>query len=684
MLPSNVFNRDLSWLSFNGRVLEEAANEKAPLLERVKFLGIFSSNLDEFYRVRIPVIKALQKIGEKKKNEIDQDEQLYLLQQATQVIRGQQERFGTILVSQLIPQLKENNISLIYNEPAPPVLAERISEYFLATVLAYLHPVVIDHKTSFFPENNKLYFIVQLNDGSAREKLAILNIPSDDLPRFLTIKNEDTSFVCFIDDVIRFNLDKLFKDLFVVNCFSFKITRDAELDLKDEYADDLAVQLESQLKKRDLGYATRFLFESGTPLRIVEMIRMQFNLQNATAVEGGRYHNLKDLAGFPVDKAELSYDKWPAAKLPGAGIVRPISSAIMEQDMVVHTPYNSYDLILRFFNEAANDPDVVEISVSLYRVASDSKIVHALISAAKNGKQVRVVVELKARFDEANNLKWAKKMKEAGVRIIYSIAALKIHAKIALVKTKKDNRFIYTGLLATGNFNEGTAKFYTDHILLTADHRLLREVELLFAFLAKREKPAGGDQVKFEHLLVAPFNLQRRFLDLIDHEISLAKQGLPAQVTIKVNNLEESVLINKLYEASQAGVKIELIVRSICCLIPGEAGLSENITITRLVDRYLEHGRIFIFNNSGDKKVFLGSADWMNRNVYNRIEVCFPIYDTAIKQEVVTLMNYFLGDDVQAVQIDPELKNIKKKAGRKPLRAQQAIYQMVSNKIADQ
>jgi polyphosphate kinase len=346
--------------------------------------------------------------------------------------------------------------------------------------------------------------------------------------------------------------------------------------------------------------------------------------------------------------------------------------------LLVNTPYQSYHTILRFFNEAANNPDVEEINVTLYRVASDSKIVNALMSAAKNGKKVKVVVELKARFDEANNLKWAKKMKNAGVQIIYSVTALKVHAKVALVKTRNGDRIFYSGLLATGNFNEGTARFYTDHILLTTNPDILREVELLFIFLAKREKPSPKTQIDFKLLLVAGFNLQTDFLSLIDREIKLAKQGQSASIIIKMNNLEERVMIDKLYEASQAGVNIQLIIRGICCLVPGVAGLSENISIKRIVDRYLEHGRVFIFNNNGDPEIFMGSADWMNRNIYHRIEVCFPVYDTAIKQQITALINLQLSDNVQAVAIDQHLNQIKPQITGEAVQSQKAIYQYLN------
>lgn len=680
MEPHRYFNRDLSWLGFNQRVMEEAANEQVPLLERIKFLSIFSSNLDEFYRVRMPVLRALKKIGEKEDTDIDGDIQADILHQAINTINAQQVRFGEILTRQLLPAFKAQNIHLLYNEAYPDSIKSKTTGYFLAEVLAFLQPVFLDDKTSFFPENNKLYFIIQLKNKDGQEQIALLNIPSDELPRFFSVKTNGVNFITFLDDIVRNNLEKVFPNATIEGCYTFKVTRDAELDLKDDYSGNLSDQIEKQLSKRDFGLATRFLHQSGIPLRVLQFVKQQLNLLNATNVEGGAYHNLKDFFSLPVNAPGMSFEAWPAINSNEIKADETLIDQIAGRDFIVHAPYENYNTILRFFNEAAINPDVKEIYVTLYRVASNSRIVHALISAAKNGKKVQVMVELKARFDEANNLKWARIMKDAGVTITYSVTALKVHAKVGLVKMEKDGRMIYSGLMATGNFNESTAKFYTDHILFTSNTELLSEVELLFMFLAKREKPSKSTPINFKHLLVAQFNLQTKFIELIDREIDFAKQGLPAAITLKMNNLEEQVLISKLYEASQAGVKISLIIRSICCLIPGVKGMSENITIKRIVDRYLEHGRIFIFNNNGNKEVFMGSADWMNRNIYHRIEVCFPVYDEAIKQTMINILDLQVNDNVQAVMLNQQLQNIHIDAGAPLIRSQEAIYNLLAGK----
>lgn len=676
MIATSHFNRDLSWLKFNERILMEAERITVPLLERVKFLSIFSSNLDEFYRVRMPVLLALEKLSNRDDNDIKIEEDL--LNSANDLITNQQQRFGMVLKGDIIPGLKKNQISLIYGEPIADEIKKPLTQYFLSQVMAFLQPVYINESTDFFPSNNELYFIVYLRNGT-ESKAVILNIPSNELPRFYRVDVQDNTYVVILDDIVRFHLDRVFPNDEILGCYSFKVTRDAEIDLKDEYSGSLSEQLEKQLLKRDLGLATRFLHQPGIPVHIVTLLKKIFNLKKANMVEGGQYHNLKDLMAFPVKSDQLSNKPWP--KICHTDLIEgTLTEAIYKNDIIIHTPYQSYDSILRFFNEAAIDETVREIYVTLYRVASDSKIVNALISAAKNGKKVTVLVELKARFDEANNIKWAKKMKAAGVDIIYSVTALKVHAKVALVKRKVNGRMHYAGLFATGNFNESTAAFYTDHILMTANKEMLREVELLFIFLAKRVKPTSSDLIHFEHLLVAQFNLQPAFLSLIDREIEHARQGKPAAITIKMNNLEEKVLIDKLYEASNAGVKIDMIVRSICRLIPGVKGMSEQIKVTRIVDRFLEHGRIFVFHNLGKEDVYLGSADWMNRNIYRRIEVCFPIYDPKIKQEILDIINIQKQDNVQAVIMNEEMNNVPVQQREIPVSSQYNIHQYLKNK----
>ncbi len=669
MTPQLFTHKDISWLHFNHRVLEEAANDKVPLLERIKFLSIFSSNLDEFYRVKVPPMLALLKINK-------QDGGIF--EEINTIVMASQKRFGAILDGMIIPQLKKLNIFFLNTEPIPDKLSSRVRELFFTEIAGLLHPVLCKQADHFFAENNHLYILVVLQNNEGKEELGIVNIPTTVLPRFFTIVDGDERYIVFLDDIMRFNLHVIFPYHQIQSAFNIKITRDAELNLADEYNDDIAIKIEKQLHKRDFGLATRFLFQPGIPDKCWPEIMTKFNLHKSSLVAGGVHHGLKDLAGFPVKDDTLSYPVWNPMPIQ---LSQPILfSEMAVQDMMVHTPYHHYNTVLRFFNEAAIDPTVEEIFTTLYRVASDSRIAHALISAARNGKKVSVIVELKARFDEANNLRWSKRMKEAGVKIIYSSQNIKVHAKIALV-IRNHTSHPYLGLLATGNLNEGTAKYYTDHILLTSNVPILVELKMLFDFLVKKQKPDLADYLNFKHLLVAQFNLHKKFLSLIQREITHANNGKPSGITIKLNNLEEEKLISKLYKASGAGVPVKLIVRGICCLKPQVPGLSENIQVKRIVDRYLEHGRVFIFENDGKPEVYMGSSDWMVRNIYRRIEVCFPILQANLKKELMDILEIQWNDNTQAVWLDAAGENQPVDKIGKSVRSQEAIYRYVGGNL---
>ena len=666
------FNRDISWLSFNERVLMEAINEKVPLFERIKFLSIYSSNLDEFYRVRMPWLQKR-----------DYGDGVNIYGQASEIINRQQEKFGKTFGHSIIPELENYGFHFCYKENIPNEIIPFITSYFYSQVAGFLHPVLLTDSTIFFPENNRLYLVVIVEKDSV-EQTFMVNIPSNHLSRFVKAAFGEKTFIVFLEDIIRHNLPVLFPDADKISSFNIKVTRDAELDVTDETGDDLPEKFEKELKKRDFGFATRLLYEPGISHQHLHNIINALSLKKASLVEGGRYHNLKDLISLPVNSPGLSYPEWPAIQyLNGFDGTTTLFQAISNRDLMVHAPYQTYNTILRFFNEAAIDNNVDEIYTTLYRVASDSKIVHALISAARVGKKVTVLVELKARFDEENNINWAKRMKLAGVKIVYSVSSLKVHAKLALIR-RKNHALPFLGLMATGNLNESTARFYTDHILLTSHQAMLAEAEKLFGFLSKKKKPEKTDTIDFQHLLVAQFNLQTKFMQLIDREIENSLNGLASGITIKLNNLEEEVLINKLYEASNAGVQVNLIVRSICRLVPGVPGQSENIRIKRIVDRFLEHGRIFIFHNNGHNEVFMGSADWMNRNIYRRIEVCFPIYNETLKNQLITIISIQWADTVQAVWIDQELHNVPVKSDNSHIRSQEAIYKLLSEKITQE
>ncbi|HEX7903035.1 MAG TPA: polyphosphate kinase 1 [Chitinophagaceae bacterium] len=676
-------NRDLSWLSFNQRVLMEAADETVPLYSRISFLSIFSSNLDEFFRVRMPAIFTFDSIDSKKAN-LREEYPEGLLKQVKNTVQHQLEQFGQILTKQILPSLQKEHICLYYGQPIRDEHKETIREYFLSKGLSFLQPVILrkENQVDVFLENNALYFIVDIEpaDQPGKKYYALLNIPSANLPRFLELPSiEDDHYIVFLDDMIRENLQEVFPRFIIHGAYSVKLTRDAEMNLEDEFLGDIAEKIEKQLEKREIGHSTRFLYEYTMPGEVQDFVRKYFELRDDEMVEGGRYHNLKDLGSLPNPfKGKLKYADWPAVPHPGFTNHRSVFETIREKERLLHLPYHTYNYILRFFNEAAIDPYVKEIYVTLYRVAADSHIVNALMSAARNGKKVTVFVELKARFDEANNLQWSKKMKAAGVKIISSIPGLKVHAKVALVKRQVQKQWENYSFMATGNFNEATGRFYTDHVFFSTNEEYSKDLEMLFEYLQLRMQPGSYGKIPFRHLLVSQFNLIRQFDKLFEREIDNAKKGKPAGIIIKLNNLQEREMITRLYDASNAGVKVQMIVRSICCLAPGVEGQSENIKVHRIIDRYLEHARVFVFHNNGEPAYYMGSADWMNRNLHSRIEVCFPVYDKSLCKEIDDILRLQLSDCHKAVLLTSDLVNQPINCGDNSLvAAQQAIYEYV-------
>lgn len=685
-------NRDLSWLSFNHRVLMEAADKTVPLYSRISFLSIFSSNLDEFFRVRMPSIFAFTSI-ESKKISIEEEYPKDLVQQVQSTVHLQLEEFGSILKKQILPELAKNHIWLYYDDHIREEHKETVMEFFLSKVLSFLQPIILqkENQSDVFLDNNALYFIVDMEaeDQPGVHIYSLLNIPSANLPRFSELPMlGDDHYLLFVDDVIRENLQEVFPGYNIHGAWSVKLTRDAEMSIEDEFIGDIAEKIEKQLEKREVGHATRLLYDQTMPETVKDFVQKYLMLRNEEMVEGGRYHNLKDLGSLPnPSNVKLTHPNWSSVSHPGFDNHHSIFQSITENEKLLHLPYHSYNYILRFFNEAAIDPTVKEIYVTLYRVAADSHIVNALISAAKNGKKVTVFVELKARFDEANNLKWSKKMKAAGIKIINSIPGLKVHAKVALVKRIENNadgnrESKNYSFMATGNFNEATGRFYTDHVFFTDNKEFGIELEWLFEYLQSRKQPADYMKIPFQYLLVSQFNMIRRFEKLIDKEIKNAKKGRPAGIIIKLNNLQERAMIEKLYEASRAGVKVQLLVRSVCSLAPGVEGQSENITVHRIVDRYLEHARVFVFHNNGEPQYYMGSADWMNRNLHSRIEVVFPLYDKKFGEELNHILQLQLNDNTKAAMVNTSLDNQRIKNDKAPLAAQQAIYDFVKGKTS--
>jgi polyphosphate kinase len=681
-----LYNRDLSWLGFNFRVLQEAADKNVPLFERIKFLSIFSSNLDEFFRVRYPSVYAFSKLNKKTQLQVSIGYNEDILEKMQSEIRRQLDIFGNTLTNEILPALKENKIFFYYNNPIEEEHKPAIREIFLSQVLSFIQPIFLEgnFSTKFIPENNHLYLVVTLKGTDpAGVRHAVINIPSYKLPRFFTLTPlEGMEYVIFIDDVIRENLTCLFPGLDILGVYSIKFNRDAELKLEEEYSEDMLNKIERQLKKREYGPPSRFLYEHGMPRNVQLYLASAFNLKFEDMFAGGRYHHLSDLSSFPTFNSGLKYKKWKALASPDIMDCGDIFNILNTRDLLLHLPYQSYNPVLSFFNQAAVDVEVTEIYITLYRVAADSHIVNALISAAKNGKKVIAFIELKARFDEANNIKWSRKMREAGIRIIYSIPHIKVHSKIALIRKNSGIDTLTYAILSTGNFNEITAQFYTDHVLMTTDPFIIKELVVLFKYLQKDEKFSNKPKIKFEQLLVSQFNMNEKFEKLINHEIQKAGLKEDALIRIKVNNLEDPHMISLLYAASQAGVKVHLIVRGICCLMPGIPGISDNITVRRIVDRFLEHTRLFLFGAGDNPEVIMGSADWMVRNLHHRIEVCVSIKNITCKKELIDYFEVQWCDNDKAVILSPNLEQHRLSAdGQEKVNAQQKIYQYLQSRV---
>jgi len=602
-------NREISWLSFNERVLQEAEDPSVPLIERVRFLGIFSNNRDEFFRVRVATLERLSSLNSKGKSKLDFDPDA-TLSQIQEIVLNQERKFSKIY-KELIKKLEHHKIFILDEEKYNKEQSEFVTNYFDEKIRGTLVPLIVNRKNDLQSiKDNAIYLAVKLWEEGCQHKAtySVIEIPSKVVSRFLLLpSNNKDKFVTLIDDVIRFNLRQIFHIFKFdhIEAYTFKITRDAELDIEDDLSQSWIDKLSQSLKNRKSGDPVRFVYDRRMPEDILKTL-------------------IKKLGISDVDN------------------VVPVSY-----------PYQKFSYIIDLMREAAIDPTVQKIQINLYRVANQSKIINALINAVRNGKKVVVILELTARFDEENNIKWSGKLSDAGVQIIHGVPGLKVHSKLILIERIQKGKLQQISHIGTGNFHEGTAKIYGDYSLLTSDKRITSEVQKVFEFFEANYK-----RTLFRHLVVSPFNARRRFNLLINNEIRNAKKGLKAKITIKVNNLVDDTLIKKLYEASEAGVKIKLLIRGICALVPGIEGMSENIEAYSIVDRFLEHARVMVFYNSGDPLYLLGSTDWMKRNLDHRIEVVVPVYDTEIQKEIQHMLDLQLKDDVKRRILDSKMSNV--------------------------
>jgi polyphosphate kinase len=679
-LNKKYFDRELSWLSFNERVLQEAKDKSVPLYERIKFLAIWSSNLDEFFRVRVASLRSLLELKKKAHNKI-KFEPNTLLREIKRRVNLQQEEFGRIFREEIIPGLEQENISLVDDKSVPAEHSAYLENYFQEQVLPFIQPTLLDkNKIATFLQNKAIYLALRLNIKSknqskrTRYKYALVEIPADRLERFIALPGEDKNYVIFLDDIIRMFLPTILPGYVIESCYSIKLTRDAGIYIDDEFTGNLLAKIKKGLSKRKTGVPSRFLYDEEMPAQFTRFLKESLKLNRDDLIAGGRYHNYNDFFSFPnFDKQKLEYEPFPqllCEELEG-GI--SVFRTIAKHDILLSFPYQSYTNVINFFDNAADDKHVKSIKITLYRVAGESLVVRSLIKAAENGKRVTAFVEVKARFDEESNFASYDALAKAGVKVFSSFPGLKVHSKLCIIeREEKETVKLYT-YLGTGNFNEKTAKIYCDYALLTAEQDIGKEAAKVFNFLERKT-----EEETFEHLLVAPFNIRNAFFKLIDNEIRNALDGKKAEITLKLNSLEDRKMIKKLYQASSSGVKIKIIVRGICCLLPGVKGLSENIKIISIVDRFLEHARVFIFHNNGDRKYYVASADWMKRNLSRRVEVCFPINDKRLKTQFQKMIDLQWNDNVKARIIDKDQLNkyIEDKKAKK-IRSQYEIYDFI-------
>ena len=658
-------NRDISWLSFNHRVLQEAQDPEVPLLERIKFLAIYSSNLNEFYRVRVANLRNLSRTGKKTRKELDFDPEKVYTEVRT-MIAQQQTEFSRIFEREIIPELRKNNIYLLRRLALNEAQQAFVVSYFKDKLLPFVQPVLlVQQKIRPFLNNSALYLAVSLTEKQdtalAKDKktkhytYGITKIPSDYVTRFVTLPPEDgRNYIIMLDDVVRHCLPLIYPGYDIHNSFSIKLTRDAELTIDDEFSGNLIDKIANSLAKRGIGPAARFAYDREMPERMLDYVSNCLGIEREDCVPVGRYLSNYDFFQFP--DFGLTHLQDPAVtplphKLLDAS--EDIFEAIAANDQLLHFPYQPYSYVVRFFEEAAADPNVVSIRITQYRVAEKSAIMEALIRAARSGKEVLVFVEIKARFDEETNLRWAQKLQDAGAKVLFSHPGIKVHAKMAIVTRTENDVLRHYCYLSTGNFNEKTARTYVDFGFMTANTEIAADVQELFSHLNTRRHLNRP----FQSLLVGQFNLHARLLQYIDTEIAHAEAGKEARIILKLNSIEDKAFIARLYKASQAGVKIDLIVRGLCCLKAGVAGLSENIAVISIVDRYLEHHRVYWFANDGNAAIYLSSADWMTRNLNYRIETAFPIHDPHLRQVITQLLYIQLHDDTKARLQTPDLQN---------------------------
>ena len=665
-------NRELSWLDFNERVLQEAADITVPLIERLRFIGIFSNNLDEFYKVRYATVKRLALSKEKVKKFYKGENAKDLLNLITERAIELQNRSNLIL-DFILKDLEKENIFIVDEQAIPKDSISYIESFFLDKIQPKLKIVLLNKKDDF-PQlsESSCFLIIKVESKNKNLNYAIIQFP-DEFERFIVIKNQDVKYVIMIDDIIRYHLFEIFKIFNPSNISAnmIKFSRDAELDFDDDISKSYLEKISQSVKDRLKGDPLRFVYDKEIDPNTLKFLLEKMNIDSEidSVIPGGKYHNKKDYMNFPILNNDLAYDKIEQLVIKDFYKHKTVFESIDERDFLVHTPFHKFNHILTFLSEASIDPDVKRICITIYRLSKLSSVANTLINAAKNGKEVIVQIELQARFDETNNIDYAKLMQDQGVKLIFGIPTLKVHAKVCVVEKLINNKILKYGFISTGNFNESTAKIYTDFTIFTSNQTLLDEISNVFEFFSFNYK-----KFKYEKLIISPYNTKKFFKSLIKNEIKNAKRGKDAFIKIKLNNITNYEMVEELYKAAEEGVKIYLIVRGICCLIPNQKNTHNNIELISIVDKFLEHTRMFIFCNNGKNKTYISSADWMTRNLDNRVEVTIPIEDEKISNQLNDIFSIYWNDNQKSRYVNSENNNEYRKNELGIIRSQSQVY----------
>lgn len=677
-----IIARDISWLAFNERVLQEAEDETNPLLERVRFLGIYSSNMDEFFRVRYASMKRLTLMSSSRQRRLGNQSAEEVLSEISEKVITMQARAQEIN-DDLIDKLEAEGISFVSEKELTQGQQEFCRKFFVEELSAEVFTLILKDGQAI-PElkDKSVYLAIKLIKDKAPENVvrALIEVPTQATGRFVKLPKYGQQYIMYLEDVIRYNLEYIFfiYEFDRIEAHTVKITRDAELDLDDDVSKGFLEKMTKSVKKRRLGEPVRFVYDKEIAPDFLKFIVQKMDLDTYDSlIPGGRYHNKKDYLKFPnAGNSELEFEALPQMAHPDLDMDRSILEVLRRQDILLFLPYHSFGYLTRVLREAAIDPKVESIQTTLYRVADHSRVISALVNAAKNGKEVTVLIELRARFDEENNIKWTEELQTEGVNVIFGVPGLKVHSKLFLIHRRERGTLRSYASVGTGNFNESTAKLYTDYHLLTSDTRITSEVEKVFDFLHHNYKIH-----RYQHLLVSPHYTRKSFIALIDTEIESAKKGHKARVDLKLNSLSDVRLIEKLYEASSYGVQVRIIVRGICSLVPGVPGMSENIEAISILDRYLEHSRMMIFENDGKPRFYISSADWMPRNLDYRVEVTTPIYDAKVKSQLRDHFDIIWKDNVKSRWHNEALNNAYRKINGPKIRSQYAMHEYVKKQL---